>query len=742
MENFCRLFRYKCKEAEKTHNFWLNPGKNINFLIDPIRRVICDSQSDPIHLQNSSRFSSHRFILFTDIFAHINGSSSHIHSLTLIWLELPHHDSLHLIYLRMPEDTITLVAPDGVVKNKWYHALQHAIKMALNKTDLLQPPLARSGTYTFIKNGFFKDATYNGRWLNAKMHGAGKVKWPDGRVYFGQFSNNALSGYGTMDVPNVGSYEGQWKDNKQDNYGTFTYSNKDVYKGYFKDGAFNGHGLLRKGNFMANSASLYIGEWISGQKFGYGIMDDIATGEKYIGSWADNNKEGSGLIVTSDAIYYEGIFHNDVLSGHGIMVLEDGTHYEGEFKGTGIVGGKGLLTLPSGHTIEGNLMGSMEEGIKINAGIFLKNVESQTFQTHLPKSFGKLCTPPSQKWKALFKHCYQILGLPENSSDTTNAHSLETPRIWQNVAVYLTNASTLKRNKRDDSTFQNSLCHLDVIPPFGRDRITMESYSEIKTYLNRAFESSLHPLGSLLNHLSEAYIASFSGKIHPILVSHAILEIIDITQRVYETIRYLFPALPTCDGDCMIHNSERDEIISYQSLLYPIILPRIYNCLFTLLTIKNENQERQYKKALMEWNKLSDRSLMGILSVDKKFFNLDDCINLSDENSAFVEAIETLQQIKSMFLPIEKLIVIRNTVEKMTPVAQELLGNAYVWNMDDLFPLFLYVVVRARIPDLGAELEFMENFMDPSLENGELGIMFTTLKACYQQILQDKSYYS
>lgn len=117
------------------------------------------------------------------------------------------------------------------------------------------------------------------------------------------------------------------------------------------------------------------------------------------------------------------------------------------------------------------------------------------------------------------------------------------------------------------------------------------------------------------------------------------------------------------------------------------------------------------------------------LKIFRKFFDLDQPnISLSDKSSAFVEAIETLQQIITVFLPIEKLTVIRSTIEKMTPVARNLLGGSYVWNMDDLFPLFLYVVVRARIPHLGAELEFMEHFMDQNLDNGELGIMFTTLK--------------
>lgn len=111
-------------------------------------------------------------------------------------------------------------------------------------------------------------------------------------------------------------------------------------------------------------------------------------------------------------------------------------------------------------------------------------------------------------------------------------------------------------------------------------------------------------------------------------------------------------------------------------------------------------------------------------------------IKVKDQH--FIEAIETLQLLKTMFSPLEKLFVIRQTFEKMTINVQEQLGDDYRWNMDDLFPVFLYVVVRARISQLGSEIDFIEDFMEPNLENGELGIMFTTLKACYQQILKEK----
>jgi amyotrophic lateral sclerosis 2 protein len=54
-----------------------------------------------------------------------------------------------------------------------------------------------------------------------------------------------------------------------------------------------------------------------------------------------------------------------------------------------------------------------------------------------------------------------------------------------------------------------------------------------------------------------------------------------------------------------------------------------------------------------------------------------------------------------------------------------------MWTMDDLFPVFQYVVVRSHIQELGSEIHFIEDFMEPKLKNGELGIMFTTLKVIF-----------
>ena len=57
--------------------------------------------------------------------------------------------------------------------------------------------------------------------------------------------------------------------------------------------------------------------------------------------------------------------------------------------------------------------------------------------------------------------------------------------------------------------------------------------------------------------------------------------------------------------------------------------------------------------------------------------------------------------------------------------------------MDELFPVFQYIVVRARILQLGAEIHMIEDLVEANMFNGEYGIIFTTLQAAYYQILKE-----
>ena len=75
-----------------------------------------------------------------------------------------------------------------------------------------------------------------------------------------------------------------------------------------KDGKPHGQGVMKQGRFMNSEASVYIGEWSNGLKSGYGVFDDISSGEKYMGMWSNNEKSGQGCVVNFNGIYCEGIF--------------------------------------------------------------------------------------------------------------------------------------------------------------------------------------------------------------------------------------------------------------------------------------------------------------------------------------------------------------------------------------------------------------------------------------------------
>lgn len=58
----------------------------------------------------------------------------------------------------------------------------------------------------------------------------------------------------------------------------YRYENGDIYIGYYKDGLENGHGVRKTGRFTSSQASVYVGEWLLGQRHGYGVLSTIATG--------------------------------------------------------------------------------------------------------------------------------------------------------------------------------------------------------------------------------------------------------------------------------------------------------------------------------------------------------------------------------------------------------------------------------------------------------------------------------
>ncbi|XP_063613523.1 alsin-like, partial [Penaeus indicus] len=671
------------------------------------------------------------------------------------------------------------------------------------------------------------------QWLCGKPHGVGSLSWASsGTVYEGQFRQGLYHGVGVLHTPlhpvassgsallsshsssgsasttsssgysssyftssgSSGSHtsypismsssssssssfvvmqEGMWISGKMVGQAVIRYANGDVYVGQVKDGLPSGHGVRKTGHFGSQAASVYTGEWSQGVRAGYGVLDDIVRGEKYMGLWQGDLRQGPGMVVTMNGVYYEGSFHSNKLTGPGLVILEDGTQFEGEVGPGGSFAGKGILSYPSGDVVEGSFSGSFPGPVKISGvlrrggsgggGVLGAGGEGGS---GMPRNLGKHSVPADKKWQAIIRHCQEQLGLNTDVSVT---------KLWERLAIKLHEEQQIlqKREEGGGGGCQGDLLDgLDHIPDYlQEDNLTFAVYDQVRKYLGQAFLSRVHPLGQLLQALADAFRASYGGvAAHPRLLSYAVQEIHSLTQRVYQLVKALFPILPA-EGENIILQNEENEgqeiMVTPATLLQPWLLPQFYSPLSSLYVLDNQPKDDEYWRRLLSWNKQPDVGLMTFLGVDPKFW-LEDVPERGEASPSaepqrpssltlapspareghFSDAIETLQLLSTAFSPRDKLAVIQKTFECINERAVARLGRMFQWTMDDLFPVMQFVVVRSRIQHLGAEIRLVEDLLDDGGGGagswsllGELGLMFTTLKACYYQIQNEKVTY-
>uniref|UniRef100_A0A8C7JT15 Alsin Rho guanine nucleotide exchange factor ALS2 n=1 Tax=Oncorhynchus kisutch TaxID=8019 RepID=A0A8C7JT15_ONCKI len=726
----------KRKEAETTNQFWRTySGKTTDVLRNPQRRLVYESSNKSLTLQNAGRFSVNWFILFNDALIHAQFSSHHVYSLATLWVE-PITDitvlspfSSHLIMSTpwpLSGWNQSLTSLFCLPSAKWLRAINQAVEAVLTGEGSGPgvPAVSRTASYIFYKDLRLKDASYSGRWLSGKPHGKGIMKWPDGRKFTGTFKQGLEDGYGDGIMPNKilnksDRYQGHWRDGKMHGFGTYRYATGQVYEGSFHENIRQGHGMLSSGKLIGSSSSVFVGQWLQDKKMGYGVFDDITRGEKYMGLWSDDQRQGSGVVVTQFGLYYEGTFSDNKMMGTGLLVSDDDTAFEGEFSEDWTPNGKGYLSMSNGDSIEGLFSGEWTSGLKIT-GTYMKPNLYEPDKNEL----GRLAVSPEQKWKAVFSECWSRLGCEAPGQPE------ERMRAWENIAVTLT---TGRRDSPELLSRSQSrvLEKLEVIPQHTGP-VTTGGYDVIQRYLTKACETPLHPLGGLLETLVTVYRITYIGVgSNRRLLQQAVEEIRSYLIRIFQLVRFLFPDLPDEGG--VIHpdpkgSSETDQqglVVSSSTLLLPVLLPRLYPPLFTLYALDKEREEEVYWDCVLRLNKQPDLGLLAFLGGYL-------------ETGCFFNIVETIY-LNTTFTPSDKLQVIQRTFEELNQEVQALLEGNFLLSMDDLLPLFLYVVLRARMRNLAAEVSLIEDLMDPYLQHGELGLMFTTLKACCFQIQQEKT---
>ncbi|GMS79557.1 hypothetical protein PENTCL1PPCAC_1732, partial [Pristionchus entomophagus] len=322
-------------------------------------------------------------------------------------------------------------------------------------------------------------------------------------------------------------------------------------------------------------------------------------------------------------------------------------------------------------------------------------------------------------------------------------------------------------------------------------------YLMVCTTWAEAIEDPAHPLCRLAHTWVQIYQASYGGTLgaHRCVHEKAASELRLILYSVYAIVRVLFPNLPvnpldpipdsddaataaetttaigsqetlfTVDG-LSLAGTEKAEVSSVESetasvrsspsalssllppppvisFLYDHFFARIHPILLPLYIVATAEFDDVYWSKIVYLNAHTDVKLLSFLDVPRCIWPID-LENPEDLGAAVIcitaryrfyeSAIKMLQNVPTQPNPLDKLRILAETfVEMNSCVAAHAESKKPLWEADTLMPAFIYVVVRAGIKHLGAEIRLIDDFSS-QMHDGPIGPMFTYLKSAFVYI--------
>ncbi|XP_063780591.1 ALS2 C-terminal-like protein isoform X2 [Pseudophryne corroboree] len=736
----------------------------------PERRIQEDSKSVPVTV-TTGRFD--RVLLFSDVLVFLQGSEAHIFNLTTVWadstVKQKSEQNNHILRIVTPEEEYFLSTKDPQNQALWLWKLNQLIRQSLEgKRDFplwgrtgeaANPPTSRLSKYTYKNEGRFKSAVYEGDMSWGKPHGKGTLKWPNGRNHVGEFKFGQENGFGICIIPDLSRdsydcYKCHWRNGAMQGYGICEYADESVYKGYFKDNMRHGFGILENVVSTTNPFT-YTGNWDKDKRTGYGVLDNSHKGERYIGMWLDNQRHGPGIVLLHTGSCYQGIFNANKLVGNGVLITEENLVYEGEFTEECLLSGKGKLMFANGFTLEGSFNRSGDSGLQTQ-GVLSTACGYQDQFLKRKHQFGVGTFPVEERWQGMFQQFQKYLqsGCKTEVEEMFLGFNVKSSKKVRKSQEYL----YCQRDSEEVS------CKIEDI----MKEVSLQQAPEaLKSYLEKAFNSSHHPLKKHIKMLSVAFQATYSGlgaNLH--LLSMAQEEIKYYAKKLWEFFRALIAM--TADKVDRSHSRLQSEEISEDlnpyTLILPAILPRFHPDLFMLYMLYHQQEDALYWQGIVRLGVLTDTKLLEFLDVQRQLWPLKDVKLTTNQvtrrpgiphktlptprprrkrysivkHKCFNSATECLQKIISTVDPEEKLEIILKTYKEIETTVSRVVNKDYKLPMDDLLPLLIYVVSRAGVQHLGAEIHFIQDLMDPSNRGGIYDFLLTALESCYEHIQKDE----
>ncbi|XP_047551596.1 ALS2 C-terminal-like protein isoform X3 [Lutra lutra] len=727
--NLQSFMRQALDQALATQALWHSLSSRLrDVLCTPARRLLQDSQDVAVTV---TPLRAERVLLFNDALVLLQGHSVHTFDLKLVWVD-PGQDG-YTFHLLTPEDKLSFCSKNPRDLMVWQWKVTQAVCQALRgKKDFpvlgaglepSEPPACRCVAYTFRAEGRLCQATYEGEWCWGRPHGRGTLRWPDGRNHVGSFCQGLEHGFGIRLVPQA----------SEDKF--------DCYKCHWREGSMCGYGICLRHGFgvlestpQAPQPCRYTGHWEKGQRSGYGIEEDSDRGERYIGMWQADQRHGPGVMVTQAGVCYQGTFQADKIVGPGILLSEDDSLYEGTFTRDLTLVGKGKVTFPNGFTLEGTFGSGAGKGLHTQGVLDTAAFPPDPSSTR-KRQLGVGAFPVESRWQGVYGPFRDFVsaGCPGDEQEALLGFHVQNSRELRKSQEYLCCERTQPEAcaGRMEDVLDELLLHREP--------------RALRECLGKALSSSLHPLGKLLRMLMLTFQATYAGiGANKHLQTLAQEEVKQHARELWAVYRGLLQVALRRKGQAPEEDEDLEaRDLQVHGLMLPLMLPSFYSELFTLYLLLHESEDSLYSQGIANLSLFPDTKLLEFLDVQKHLWPLKDLTLTTNQrlslvrDKCFLSATECLQKIITTVDPREKLEVLEKTYGEIEATVSRVLGQEYKLPMDDLLPLLIYVVSRARIQHLGAEIHLIRDMMDPIHTGGLYDFLLTALESCYEHIQKE-----
>ncbi|XP_077934950.1 ALS2 C-terminal-like protein isoform X3 [Halichoerus grypus] len=504
-------------------------------------------------------------------------------------------------------------------------------------------------------------------------------------TYEGEWCRGRPHGRGTLKWPDGRNHVGNFCQGLEHGFGIRLVPQGpedrfDCYKCHWREGRMCGYGICEYG-----TDEVYKGYFQAGLRHGFGVLASAPQAPqpcKYTGHWERGQRSGYG--VEEDGARgerYIGMWQADQRHGPGVMVTQAGVCYQGTFQADKMVG-PGILLSEDDSLYEGTFTRDLTlVGKAARCG-------------RLPRGeplAGCLWPLPG------LRQCW----LP-----------------WGRAGG-----------------------------PAGLPRAELEGAAQVPgvPVLREALSNSLHPLGKLLRTLMLTFQATYAGiGANKHLQALAQEEVKQHARELWAAYRGLLQVALQRKGQAPEEDEDTEtRDLQVHGLVLPLMLPSFYSELFTLYLLLHETEDSLYSQGIANLSLFPDTKLLEFLDVQKHLWPLKDLTLTTNQrlslvrDKCFLSATECLQKIITTVDPREKLEVLERTYGEIEATVSRVLGREHKLPMDDLLPLLIYVVSRARIQHLGAEIHLIRDMMDPIHTGGLCDFLLTALESCYEHIQKE-----